>query len=141
MSLSRQEIDTLANRLETINSMMKSMKEDKAKIEREIELEFEERSENTWASELVGNNMILKRGSKKVIKPDDLRAAIGEWVEPEELKRCIVPEHTEIKTIPENVSVVEVNKIHKQGGRTADYIDKVTKKITSSIKVSKKEEL
>ncbi len=141
MGLSRQEIDTLANRLETINSMMKSMKEDKAKIEREIELEFEERSENTWASELVGNNMILKRGSKKVIKPDDLRAAIGEWVEPEELKRCIVPEHTEIKTIPENVSVVEVNKIHKQGGRTADYIDKVTKKITSSIKVSKKEEL
>ena len=141
MSLSRQEIDTLANRLETINSMMKSMKEDKAKIEREIELEFEERSENTWASELVGNNMILKRGSKKVIKPDDLRAAIGEWVEPEELKRCIVPEHTEIKTIPENVSVVEVNKIHKQGGRTADYIDKVTKKITTSIKVSKKEEL
>ena len=141
MSLSRQEIDTLANRLETINSIMKSMKEDKAKIEREIELEFEERSENTWASELVGNNMILKRGSKKVIKPDDLRAAIGEWVEPEELKRCIVPEHTEIKTIPENVSVVEVNKIHKQGGRTADYIDKVTKKITSSIKVSKKEEL
>ena len=141
MGLSRQEIDTLANRLETINSMMKSMKEDKAKIEREIELEFEERSENTWASELVGNNMILKRGAKKVIKPDDLRAAIGEWVEPEELKRCIVPEHTEIKTIPENVSVVEVNKIHKQGGRTADYIDKVTKKITSSIKVSKKEEL
>ena len=141
MSLSRQEIDTLANRLETINSMMKSMKEDKAKIESEIELEFEERSENTWASELVGNNMILKRGSKKVIKPDDLRAAIGEWVEPEELDRCIVPEHTEIKTIPENVSVAEVNKIHKQGGRTADYIDKVTKKITSSIKVSKKEEL
>ena len=141
MSLSRQEIDTLANRLETINSMMKSMKEDKAKIEREIELEFEERSENTWASELVGNNMILKRGSKKVIKPDDLRAAIGEWVEPEELKRCIVPEHTEIKTIPENVSVVEVNKIHKQGGELANQIDKATKKITSSIKVSKKEEL
>ena len=141
MSLSRQEIDTLANRLETINSMMKSMKEDKAKIEREIELEFEERSENTWASELVGNNMILKRGSKKVIKPDDLRAAIGEWVEPEELDRCIVPEHTEIKTIPENVSVVEVNKIHKQGGELANQIDKATKKITSSIKVSKKEEL
>ena len=141
MSLSRQEIDTLANRLETINSMMKSMKEDKAKIESEIELEFEERSENTWDSELVGNNMILKRGSKKVIKPDDLRAAIGEWVEPEELDRCIVAEHTEIKTIPEKVSVTEVNKIHKQGGRTADYIDKVTKKITSSIKVSKKEEL
>ena len=117
------------------------MKEDKAKIEREIELEFEERSENTWASELVGNNMILKRGSKKVIKPDDLRAAIGEWVEPEELKRCIVPEHTEIKTIPENVSVVEVNKIHKQGGELANQIDKATKKITSSIKVSKKEEL
>ena len=141
MGLSRQEIDTLANRLETINSMMKSMKEDKAKIEREIELEFEERSENTWASELVGNNMILKRGSKKVITPDDLRAAIGEWVEPEELKRCIVPEHTEIKTIPENVSVVEVNKIHKQGGELANQIDKATKKITSSIKVSKKEEL
>lgn len=141
MSLSRQEIDTLANRLETINSMMKSMKEDKAKIEREIEIEFEERSENTWASELVGNNMILKRGSTKVIKPDDLRAAIGEWIDPDELDKCIVPEHTEIKTIPEKVSITEVNKIHKQGGELANQIDKATKKITSSIKVSKKEEL
>ena len=141
MSLSREEIDKLAKLLRDCNDTIKLNKDLKSKYEREIELEFEERSENTWASELVGNNMILKRGSKKVIKPDDLRAAIGEWVEPEELKRCIVPEHTEIKTIPENVSVVEVNKIHKQGGRTADYIDKVTKKITSSIKVSKKEEL
>ena len=141
MSLSREEIDKLAKLLRDCNDTIKLNKDLKSKYEREIEIEFEERSENTWASELVGNNMILKRGSKKVIKPDDLRAAIGEWVEPEELKRCIVPEHTEIKTIPENVSVVEVNKIHKQGGRTADYIDKVTKKITTSIKVSKKEEL
>ena len=141
MSLSREEIDKLAKLLRDCNDTIKLNKDLKSKYEREIEIEFEQRSENTWASELVGNNMILKRGSKKVIKPDDLRAAIGEWVEPEELKRCIVPEHTEIKTIPENVSVVEVNKIHKQGGRTADYIDKVTKKITSSIKVSKKEEL
>ena len=141
MSLSREEIDKLAKLLRDCNDTIKLNKDLKSKYEREIELEFEERSENTWASELVGNNMILKRGSKKVIKPDDLRAAIGEWVEPEELDRCIVPEHTEIKTIPEKVSVAEVNKIHKQGGRTADYIDKVTKKITTSIKVSKKEEL
>ena len=141
MSLSREEIDKLAKLLRDCNDTIKLNKDLKSKYEREIELEFEERSENTWASELVGNNMILKRGSKKVIKPDDLRAAIGEWVEPEELKRCIVPEHTEIKTIPENVSVVEVNKIHKQGGELANQIDKATKKITSSIKVSKKEEL
>jgi hypothetical protein len=120
---------------------MKSMKEDKAKIEREIELEFEERSENTWASELVGNSMVIKRGSTKVIKPDDLRAAIGEWIDPAELKKCIVPKHTEIKTIPEKVSVTEVNKLHKQGGELANQIDKATNKITSSIKVSKKEEL
>jgi len=141
MSLSREEVDKLAKLLRDCNDTIKLNKDLKSKYEREIELEFEERSENTWASELVGNNMVIKRGSTKVIKPDDLRAAIGEWVEPEELKRCIVPKHTEIKTIPEKVSVTEVNKIHKQGGRTADYIDKVTKKITSSIKVSKKEEL
>ena len=141
MSLSREEVDKLAKLLRDCNDTIKLNKDLKSEYEREIELEFEERSENTWASELVGNNMVIKRGSTKVIKPDDLRAAIGEWVEPEELKRCIVPKHTEIKTIPEKVSVTEVNKIHKQGGRTADYIDKVTKKITSSIKVSKKEEL
>tara|TARA_R100000458_G_scaffold48340_1_gene47368 strand:+ start:104 stop:529 length:426 start_codon:yes stop_codon:yes gene_type:complete len=141
MSLSREEIDNLAKLLRDCNDTIKLNKDLKSKYEREIELEFEERSENTWASELVGNNMVIKRGSTKIIKPDDLRAAIGEWVEPEELDRCIVPEHTEIKTVPEKVSVTEVNKIHRQGGRTADYIDKVTKKITSSIKVSKKEEL
>ena len=130
MSLSREEVDKLAKLLRDCNDTIKLNKDLKSKYEREIELEFEERSENTWASELVGNNMVIKRGSTKVIKPDDLRAAIGEWVEPEELKRCIVPKHTEIKTIPEKVSVTEVNKIHKQGGRTADYIEKVTKKIT-----------
>tara|TARA_Y100000593_G_scaffold19183_1_gene38130 strand:+ start:1657 stop:2082 length:426 start_codon:yes stop_codon:yes gene_type:complete len=141
MSLSREEIDKLAKKLDHVNEMMKTYKSDKQILEREIEIEFEQRSENTWASELVGNEMVIKRGSTKIIKPDELRAAIGEWVEPEELDRCIVPEHTEIKTVPEKVSVTEVNKIHRQGGRTADYIDKVTKKITSSIKVSKKEEL
>lgn len=141
MSLSREEIDKLAKKLDHVNEMMKTYKSDKQILEREIEIEFEERSENTWASELVGNEMVLKRGSTKVIKPDDLRAAIGEWIDPDELDKCIVPEHTEIKTIPEKVSVTEVNKLHKQGGELANQIDKATKKITSSIKVSKKEEL
>ena len=141
MSLSKYDIDDLAQKLQDYNETIKHTKEMKSKVEKLIEIEFEERSENTWASELVGNNMVIKRGSTKIIKPDELRAAIGEWVEPDELDRCIVPEHTEIKTVPEKVSVTEVNKIHRQGGRTADYIDKVTKKITSSIKVSKKEEL
>ena len=85
--------------------------------------------------------MVIKRGSTKVIKPDDLRAAVGEWIDPDELDKCIVPEHTEIKTIPEKVSITEVNKLHKQGGELANQIDKATKKITSSIKVSNKEEL
>ena len=141
MSLSREEIDKLAKKLDHVNEMMKTYKSDKQILERSIEIEFEERSENTWASELVGNEMVLKRGSTKVIKPDDLRAAIGEWIDPDELDKCIVPEHTEIKTIPEKVSVTEVNKLHKQGGELANQIDKATNKITSSIKVSKKEEL
>ena len=141
MSLSREEIDKLAKKLEHVNEMIKTYKSDKQILERSIEIEFEERSENTWASELVGNSMVIKRGSTKVIKPDDLRAAIGEWIDPDELDKCIVPEHTEIKTIPEKVSVTEVNKLHKQGGELANQIDKATNKITSSIKVSKKEEL
>lgn len=141
MSLSREEIDKLAKKLDHVNEMMKTYKADKQILEREIEIEFEQRSENTWASELVGNEMVIKRGSTKVIKPDDLRGAIGEWIDPDELDKCIVPEHTEIKTIPEKVSITEVNKLHKQGGELANQIDKATKKITSSIKVSKKEEL
>lgn len=141
MSLSREEIDKLAKLLRDCNDTIKLNKDLKSKYEREIEIEFEQRSENTWASELVGDEMVLKRGSTKVIKPDDLRAAIGEWIDPDELDKCIVPEHTEIKTIPEKVSITEVNKLHKQGGELANQIDKATKKITSSIKVSKKEEL
>ena len=78
MSLSKYDIDDLAQKLQDYNETIKHTKEMKSKVEKLIEIEFEERSEN---------------------------------------------------------------KIHKQGGRTADYIDKVTKKITSSIKVSKKEEL
>jgi len=141
MSLSKYDIDDLAKKLQDYNETIKHTKEMKSKVEKLIEIEFEERSENTWASELIGNNMVIKRGSQKVIKPDDLRASAGEWVEPDELAAMITPEHTEIRTIPEKVSLLEVNKVLKQGGGVADAINKVTTKIGTKITISNKEAL
>jgi hypothetical protein len=137
MSLSKEQIDQLGKRYEDVCSTIDQAKAEKKKLN----IEFDERSESVWASKLIGNELVISRGSQKVIKPDDLRGSVGEWVEPGELAAMITPEHTEIKTIPEKVSLLEVNKVLKQGGMVADAINKVTTKIGTKITISNKEEL
>jgi hypothetical protein len=141
MSLSKEQIDQLGKRYEDVCSTIDQAKAEKKKLEQELNIEFDERSESVWASKLIGNELVISRGSQKVIKPDDLRGSVGEWVEPGELAAMITPEHTEIKTIPEKVSLLEVNKVLSPLPSVADAINKVTTKIGTKITISNKEEL
>ena len=141
MNLTKEQIDQLGKRYEDVCSTIDQAKAEKKKLEQELNIEFDERSESVWASKLIGNELVINRGSQKVIKPDDLRASAGEWVEPDELAAMITLEHTEIRTIPEKVDLREVNKVLKQGGGVADAINKVTTKIGTKITISNKEEL
>ena len=141
MNLTKEQIDQLGKRYRDVCSTIDQAKAEKKKLEQELNIEFDERSESVWASKLIGNELVINRGSQKVIKPDDLIASAGEWVEPDELAAMITLEHTEIRTIPEKVDLREVNKVLKQGGGVADAINKVTTKIGTKITISNKEEL
>ena len=141
MNLTKEQIDQLGKRYRDVCSTIDQAKAEKKKLEQELNIEFDERSESVWASKLIGNELVINRGSQNVIKPDDLRASAGEWVEPDELAAMITLEHTEIRTIPEKVDLREVNKVLKQGGGVADAINKVTTKIGTKITISNKEEL
>ena len=141
MNLTKEQIDQLGKRYRDVCSTIDQAKAEKKKLEQELNIEFDERSESVWASKLIGNELVINRGSQKVIKTDDLRASAGEWVEPDELAAMITLEHTEIRTIPEKVDLREVNKVLKQGGGVADAINKVTTKIGTKITISNKEEL
>ena len=141
MNLTKEQIDQLGKRYRDVCSTIDQAKAEKKKLEQELNIEFDERSESVWASKLIGNELVINRGSQNVIKPDDLRASAGEWVEPDELAAMITLEHTEIRTIPEKVDLREVNKVLKQGGGVADAINKVTTKIGTKITISNKEAL
>ena len=55
----------------------------------------------------------------------------------EELDRCIRKARTRIVEEPERVMMTEVKKLKKQGGELADYIEKMTKRVSSGIKIKR----
>ena len=88
---------------------------------------------------MKGGRNVIKRGISRSIRPDDLRVAIGEWVEPEELESCILPETQEIVVKPSRVDMNAVNKLRKEGGMLAEQIEKCTSVKTSKISVEENE--
>jgi len=138
--MTKNEIDAIAKQLQNEKKKMDEAKLKIAKIEMMVEEELESKSSDTnWATVLPGELFEIKRGSKNTILADDLRAAIGEWVEPEILDLMIRPEQEKTIIEPPRVMLAEVNKVKKEGGKVAELIEKVTAKSTSSIKVSKRE--
>ena len=95
-------------------------------------------SETNWASEMVGNTHTIKRSTSTHIDSDNLRSALGEWVEPDELLSMIRPARTKVVDEPERVMLTAVNKIKKQGGIIADKIESVSVKTTKSIEAKPK---
>ena len=135
-----KKIDDTARELESIEKQLYVLKLRKSELEQEVADELEERSSDTnWASELVGENYIIKRHAKNTIDPDELRHALGEWVSPEVINKMIRPENKKIVIEPAKVMLAEVNKIKKQGGIVAEKIEKVTYKQSNGIRVHKRE--
>ena len=135
-----KEIDLIAKQLQEQKKILDETKAKINKLEDLIITEFESRSSDTnWASVLSGVLFEIKRNSKNSILADELRAALGEWVDPETLDKMIRPEQEKTIVEPARVMLSEVNKVKKEGGEVADLIEKVTTKTTSSIKVFSKE--
>ena len=135
-----KEIDLIAKQLQEQKHILDETKAKINKLEDLIITEFESRSSDTnWASVLSGVLFEIRRNSKNSILADELRAALGEWVDPESLDKMIRPEQEKTIVEPARVMLSEVNKVKKEGGEVAGLIDKVTHKTTSSIKVFSKE--
>ena len=135
-----KEIDLIAKQLQEQKKILDETKAKINKLEDLIITEFESRSSDTnWASVLSGVLFEIRRNSKNSILADELRAALGEWVDPETLDKMIRPEQEKTIVEPARVMLSEVNKVKKEGGEVADLIEKVTTKTTSSIKVFSKE--
>ena len=135
-----KEIDLIAKQLQEQKKILDETKAKINKLEDLIITEFESRSSDiNWASVLSGVLFEIRRNSKNSILADELRAALGEWVDPETLDKMIRPEQEKTIVEPARVMLSEVNKVKKEGGEVADLIEKVTTKTTSSIKVFSKE--
>ena len=135
-----KEIDLIAKQLQEQKKILDETKAKINKLEDLIITEFESRSSDTnWASVLSGVLFEIRRNAKNSILADDLRAALGEWVDPKTLDKMIRPEQEKTIVEPARVMLSEVNKVKKEGGEVANLIEKVTTKTTSSIKVFSKE--
>ena len=135
-----KEIDLIAKQLQEQKKILDETKAKINKLEDLIITEFESRSSDTnWASVLSGVLFEIRRNAKNSILADDLRAALGEWVDPKTLDKMIRPEQEKTIVEPARVMLSEVNKVKKEGGEVADLIEKVTTKTTSNIKVFSKE--
>ena len=135
-----KEIDLIAKQLQEQKKILDETKAKINKLEDLIITEFESRSSDTnWASVLSGVLFEIRRNSKNSILADELRAALGEWVDPETLDKMIRPEQEKTIVEPASVMLSEVNKVKKEGGEVADLIEKVTTKTTSGIKGFSKE--
>jgi len=135
-----KEIDLIAKQLQEQRKILDETKAKIEKLEGLIIIELESRSSDTnWASVLSGVLFEIRRNAKNSILADDLRAALGEWVDPKTLDKMIRPEQEKTIVEPARVMLSEVNKVKKEGGEVANLIEKVTTKTTSSIKVFSKE--
>jgi len=133
---SKDKIDLTADILTSKKKALKNIQLEIQDLESQVEEYFEELSSDTnTATTLVGGRNTIKRSLTKVIRPDDLRVAIGEWAEPEELDACIRPERSRIVEEPERVMLSEVNKLLLQGGEMAERIEKCTVKTTKTISI------
>ena len=133
---SKDKIDLTADMLKSKKIELQKIKTEILEMELKIQTEFEELSSTTnRATTMKSGRNVIKRGLSRSIRPDDLRVAIGEWVEPEELDSCIVPERQEIVIKPSRVDMNAVKKLKNEGGMLADQIEKCTSVKTSKISV------
>tara|TARA_E500000305_G_scaffold106052_1_gene104172 strand:- start:4498 stop:4926 length:429 start_codon:yes stop_codon:yes gene_type:complete len=132
------KIDAILSEYEVLGVQIQALQKKKDELEAMIYMELDSRSSDTnWATVLKGKDYEAKRSSKSSIAVDDLRYIAEEWMDDEELDKCIRKARTRIVEEPERVMMTEVKKLKKQGGELADYIEKMTKRVSSGIKVKR----
>ena len=132
------KIDAILSEYEVLGVQIQALQKKKDELEAKIYMELDSRSSDTnWATVLKGKDYEAKRSSKSSIDVDDLRYIAEEWMDDEELDRCIRKARTRIVEEPERVMMTEVKKLKKQGGELADYIEKMTKRVSSGIKIKR----
>lgn len=138
MKMETNEIDAILSEYEVLGVQIQALQKKKDELEAMIYMELDSRSSDTnWATVLKGKDYEAKRSSKSSIDVDDLRYIAEEWMDDEELDRCIRKARTRIVEEPERVMMTEVKKLKKQGGELADYIEKMTKRVSSGIKIKR----
>ena len=138
MKMETNKIDAILSEYEVLGVQLQALQKKKDELEAMIYMELDSRSSDTnWATVLKGKDYEAKRSSKSSIDVDDLRYIAEEWMDDEELDRCIRKARTRIVEEPERVMMTEVKKLKKQGGELADYIEKMTKRVSSGIKIKR----
>ena len=138
MKMETNKIDAILSEYEVLGVQIQALQKKKDELEAMIYMELDSRSSDTnWATVLKGKDYEAKRSSKSSIDVDDLRYIAEEWMDDEELDRCIRKARTRIVEEPERVMMTEVKKLKKQGGALADYIEKMTKRVSSGIKIKR----
>ena len=138
MKMETNKIDAILSEYEVLGVQIQALQKKKDELEAMIYMELDSLSSDTnWATVLKGKDYEAKRSSKSSIDVDDLRYIAEEWMDDEELDRCIRKARTRIVEEPERVMMTEVKKLKKQGGELADYIEKMTKRVSSGIKVKR----
>tara|TARA_R110002012_G_scaffold313903_2_gene526132 strand:+ start:91 stop:519 length:429 start_codon:yes stop_codon:yes gene_type:complete len=132
------KIDAILSEYEVLGVQIQALQKKKDELEAMIYMELDSRSSDTnWATLLKGKDYEVKRSSKSSIAVDDLRYIAEEWMDDEELDKCIRKARTRIVEEPERVMMTEVKKLMKQGGELADHIEKMTKRVSSGIKIKR----
>ena len=138
MKMETNKIDAILSEYEVLGVQIQALQKKKDELEAMIYMELDSRSSDTnWATVLKGKDYEAKRSSKSSIDVDDLRYIAEEWMDDQELDRCIRKARTRIVEEPERVMMTEVKKLKKQGGELADYIEKMTKRVSSGIKIKR----
>ena len=138
MKMETNKIDAILSEYEVLGVQIQALQKKKDELEAMIYMELDSRSSDTnWATLLKGKDYEVKRSSKSSIAVDDLRYIAEEWMDDEELDKCIRKARTRIVEEPERVMMTEVKKLMKQGGELADHIEKMTKRVSSGIKIKR----
>ena len=139
--MSREEIDKLAEELESLKEQKDAIAEKLSITEAKIYQEFDRlSSETNMATILDGNHMTVKRQLKNAIGVDDARAAFGELDELSQADfiELIRPERERKVWEPAKVMMNKVRELKKKGGPVADLLEQITTKVSNGVRIINK---
>ena len=140
--MSREEIDKLAEELESLREQKDAVTGKLSIAEAKVYLEFDRlSSETNMATILEGNYMTVKRQLKNAINVDDAKAAFGEGsgnLSLEDYLELVRPERERTVWEPAKVMMNKARELKKKGGPVADLLEQITIKVSNGVRVINK---